>query len=77
MNQAQREPDYRAVFRDGSLTLFAHEPWMPRAQGHARFALRHHTQAVIADFDLIRGHDGLELVVEEITEPGNRSSVTR
>ncbi len=67
VEQAQRGPDYRAVFDGDGLTLIAYEPWMPRASGGAGMAFRCHAERVIADFYIVGRAPDLELIVEEIT----------
>jgi hypothetical protein len=65
-------PDYRGVFANGHLTLVPYCTRMPTRRGPAA---KHFAdcsgRAVIADFEIVRGSGPPELVVTEITLPGN------
>lgn len=64
---SKRMPDYRGIYRNGGLTLVQYVGWMPSALGYVRPILRDNHCAVLADFEVVRGHDGLELIVTELT----------
>jgi hypothetical protein len=63
----RRKPDYRGIFRDDALTLIRHLDWMPSAYGFARTTIRENASATLADFEILRGGDALELVVTQLT----------
>ncbi len=69
MNQAEKygKPNFRGVFHDGVLTLIRYLDWMPKAWGFARPLIRDNGRAILADFEIVRGDDGLELIVTELT----------
>jgi hypothetical protein len=72
MDQASlnyREADYRAIYRDGSLTLVPYMGWFAKAYGFAGQVFREAADVVVADFEIYRGREGLELIVSTLNEP--------
>jgi hypothetical protein len=79
MDQASlnyREPDYRATYRDGSLTLVPFAPWFARQFGFAGHVIREASSVGFADLEIYRGADGLELIVWPLNEPFDDSFET-
>jgi hypothetical protein len=61
------KPDYRASFRDGALTLVPYALWLANDFGFAGNVFRETVDVVVADFEIHRGHNGLELIVSTLT----------